>query len=198
MFRKHCLQTFFIWNWILHMYEMDFTHGPIQKSHCIVSLSSFRYCPPGPSMPRTHDHLTYYHHIAIITDPITIISSSSPALHPLQRLPGDVMLGQEMGRGWGDCQGGMAPTHTTTSQHIALFEIVSLLLQIKLLANQQLNEMKYFRINVSRKQSIHLSKTTFLLGSHQYKHQPTYCTFWNCFSIAKEKNWKWNISAVFA
>ena len=141
-------------------------------------------------MPRTHDHLTYYHHIAIITDPITIISSSSPALHPLQRLPGDVMLGQEMGRGWGDCQGGMAPTHTTTSQHIALFEIVSLLLQIKLLANQQLNEMKYYRISVSRNQSIHLSKTTFLLGSHQYKHQPTYCTFWNCFSIAKENKLK--------
>ena len=44
----------------------------------------------------------------------------------------------------------MAPTHTTTSQHIALFEIVSLLLQIKLLANQQLNEMKYFCISVSK------------------------------------------------
>ena len=141
MIRKHCSQTFFIWNWIFHMYEMDFIHGPIQKSHCIVSLSSFRYCPPGPSMPRTHHHLTYYHH---------------------------------------HCH-----HHWPHHHHIIIIT-----------STTSLAETSWWR-HVGTGNGEGVRRLPGRDGSHPYNHQPTYCTFWNCFSIVGDQTigkstFEWN------
>ena len=129
--RKHCLQTFFIWNWILHMYEMDFIHGPIHKSHCIASLSSFRYCPTGPFMPRTHDHLTYCHH---------------------------------------HCH-----HHWPHHHHIIIIT-----------STTSLAETSWWR-HVGTGNGEGVRRLPGRDGSHPYNHQPTYCTFWNCFSIVGDQ-----------